>query len=41
MARANSTLYISSKVTILQNPHNFKLYLAKTVIFVNNDIELR
>ena len=38
MARASFTLYISSKVTILQKPHNFKLYLAKTVIFVNNAI---
>ena len=40
MARANPTLYISSKLTILQIPYNFKLYLAKTVIFVNNAIYL-
>lgn len=40
MARENTALHISSKVTILQISYNFKLYLAKTVIFVNNAIYL-
>ena len=40
MAREYTVLHISSKFTILQIPYNFKLYLAKTVIFVNNAIYL-
>jgi len=37
MARAKLHPIFSFTHTILQISHNFKVFLAKTVIFVNND----